>query len=380
MNELILLCAGAAADTTDDTAGVRAGLPVPPLPGLSALLARGRIASDRSLEGDPVAELPEDAWLRERLSIPEPVSVQALECVIHDVPMPCWRLTPCQLHLGMDHAMLIDPGQLRLTADESAALAAAAAPAFEAMGLTLRAPCPEVWFASGPPWSLTACAWTLASGRNISAYEPRGARARDWRRLLTEVQMLWYEHPVNVAREQAGQRPVNALWLDGFASEAPPPGSGLMVSASPVLTGAARAAGWDTRHAPGAAQALAPAPGAAGQPIIIDLPWWRAPRRLGDAPAWQEAWQSFEDWLQAGQAPLARAADQRRLRVVLTGERRLLTLDSAPTSRWRFWQRLDVRSAINGGAPASTTGRASSPRSPLAGARSASSDAPRHRR
>ena len=40
---------------------------------------------------------------------------------------------------------------------------------------------------------------------------------RPWRRLLNEIQMAWYEHPVNEARAQRGLPPVNALWLYGGA-------------------------------------------------------------------------------------------------------------------------------------------------------------------
>ena len=56
MNELILLCAGAAADTDPDARG---GMDPPRSAGLDAWLARGGVIRDDSLSGTPLAELPE---------------------------------------------------------------------------------------------------------------------------------------------------------------------------------------------------------------------------------------------------------------------------------------------------------------------------------
>ncbi len=36
-----------------------------------------------------------------------------------------------------------------------------------------------------------------------------------WRRLLNEIQMTLFEHPVNQQRETAGLLPVNAVWFSG---------------------------------------------------------------------------------------------------------------------------------------------------------------------
>jgi hypothetical protein len=47
---------------------------------------------------------------------------------------------------------------------------------------------------------------------------PKGRDAAILKRLLTEVQMLLHEHPVNVARAQRGVPAVNALWLHGVGA------------------------------------------------------------------------------------------------------------------------------------------------------------------
>lgn len=348
MNDLIVFCAGAAADNAPDARG---GMEPPRIAHLDARLRRGAVLADTNLTGNPLAELPEDAWLRDFFKVPPADAIQALAGSALDVPMPFWRLTPCHLHLSLDHAVLTDPLQLELTGAESAQLAATVAPSFAAAGLSLTAASPAAWFAGGPAWSLQAYPWTLASGRNISAYQPSGERARDWRRLLTEVQMLWHAHPVNEARSQAGQRPINALWLDGCATEPVPASSGSLITDDPALAGLGRAAGWRVSRfsavaAGTSATPLAELSAAPSGSVIIDAGWWRAPRRLGDVAAWQDAWVQFERWLVEQGPVLDQTARTHRLRVVLTGERRVLDLTATPQSRWRFWDRLDASAVI----------------------------------
>jgi len=348
MNELILLCAGAAGDPPPDDAGL---LP-PPSSALRRLLARGRVRQDTRIAGDPQPELPEDAWLRARFRVPPAVCLEALAGARYGLVPPWWSLTPCHLHLGLDHAMLVDPGQLALAADEADALARAVAPLFEAAGLALRWPQPESWFVLGAPWRLQTWPWTLASGRNVIAWQPAGDDGRAWRRLLTEVQMSWHEHPVNQARAARGQRVVNALWLNGFVPQLPPrdtaQAAATVVTARPALAGLATAAGWTVRE--GRWTGTLPAPTDTGT-VLIDVDAWRVARRLGDRDAWLRAWAEVEAWLaQPGfGAILARGGG--RLRVVTSAERRLVEIETPGIPAWRFWQRLDPTIVIGGGRP-----------------------------
>lgn len=338
MNPITLLCAGAAPDA--DPAGA---LRLPAGSALQRLLAGGRIVQDRQLPGDPLPELPEDDWLRAEFGVPAGSAIQAFTGAGLGLTPPWWGLRPCHLHLGIDHALLTDPAQLPLDPAESAELAHSAAPAFEAAGLALQAPRPEAWFALGAPWALQAWPWTLASGRHVIAYQPAGPAARAWRRLLTEVQMGWHEHPVNQAREQAGKRPVNALWLDGFvAAPLAARSRGLLITRCPALTGLGVAAGWQVCSHD---QPL-PDWGSHAGPVLVDLDAWRAPRRLGDTQAWAQAWTQADAWLDGPRWRTLRAAAPGTVRVVLTGERRRLTLAADPGWRWRWWRRFDALAAL----------------------------------
>ncbi|NBU58909.1 MAG: hypothetical protein EBS23_03880 [Betaproteobacteria bacterium] len=66
--------------------------------------------------------------------------------------------------------------------------------------------------------------WRIA-GRPLDDHLPQGPRGAEWRRWLTEAQMVLHEHPLNATREARGLRPLNALWLAGGEAAAPAPGA-----------------------------------------------------------------------------------------------------------------------------------------------------------
>ena len=125
---------------------------------------------------------------------------------------PVWLAELAHLALGADQAMLADPDQMDLRAEESAALYDTVRPLFDGTG-----------FAAEP---LDARRWRLrlpeglaghrqpAGRRRLNDWWKQDAETRPWRRLLNEIQMAWHDHPVNEARAR-GVAPVNALWLCG---------------------------------------------------------------------------------------------------------------------------------------------------------------------
>lgn len=52
-------------------------------------------------------------------------------------------------------------------------------------------------------------------GHNIHEYLPKGMAHHRWHHLFTELQMLLYQHPVNVARRSQRQLEINSLWFWG---------------------------------------------------------------------------------------------------------------------------------------------------------------------
>lgn len=53
------------------------------------------------------------------------------------------------------------------------------------------------------------------AGRNVQSYLPTGQNALRWHKVFNEVQMLFFEHAVNQAREARGDLPINSIWLWG---------------------------------------------------------------------------------------------------------------------------------------------------------------------
>jgi hypothetical protein len=131
---------------------------------------------------------------------------------------------------GADYVMSADPVELAadrddvvllrrvddLAAGDAAALAAMLDAHFASDGLRFETPRADAWFvrcASEPAIDTTPL--DVARGRGIFTSLPRGAEARTWTRWQNEIQMLLHEHPVNLAREAAGQSPVSAIWFWG---------------------------------------------------------------------------------------------------------------------------------------------------------------------
>jgi hypothetical protein len=125
---------------------------------------------------------------------------------------------PVHVRIAHDHLVLIDPASLDLSDDDAATLLALARPLIEELGVRIEAPQPSRWYLSSDEFSTLAGASPLrASGRNIEIWLPHeahsGERSRAWMKLQNEVQMAWFEHPVNEAREARGLPAVNSIWF-----------------------------------------------------------------------------------------------------------------------------------------------------------------------
>jgi hypothetical protein len=103
-----------------------------------------------------------------------------------------------------------------LTGDESDSVLSAIAPFFEQDGLALHRLEPGRWLAQGEVFTnLRTASPDRVQGRNLEPWMPGTAEAGSLIRLVSEMQMLLYTHPVNDARETRGVLPANALWFSG---------------------------------------------------------------------------------------------------------------------------------------------------------------------
>lgn len=144
---------------------------------------------------------------------------------------PLWAEHPPQDHAAIwlaelvhvspsrDGAALLPASELAITPEQSVALFESAQSLFIDSGFTLHACSTEHWRLELPADFAPLCASpTLVSISSVNDWWPQDISARPWRRLVNELQMLWFDHPVNQARYQQGLVPINSLWLFGGAS------------------------------------------------------------------------------------------------------------------------------------------------------------------
>ena len=190
----------------------RDSLDLPPTPTLDRLFARA------SRIPDPETVF-ERALLRGFFSEADPPPWAALSCWGDTgVPPagPVLRADPLHLQAGTQHHVHFDQARLDVDAEESAELLASLNTLLQPDGMALEAPTPGRWYLHLPA-AVDLTNQPLSDGLALGTalWAPRGRDATRFKGLLTELQMLLHDHPLNAARERLGQLPVNSLWLWG---------------------------------------------------------------------------------------------------------------------------------------------------------------------
>ncbi len=156
-----------------------------------------------------------------------------------------WQCEPIHIEIGREQLRIGRSTDARLTADETATLAAEADAILREHG-TLHANSDLPWLLRfDQPWSLEAIAMDAARGQSVSACLPVGTDALRWARVLNEIQVRWHQSPVNQARAEQGRPVINGLWLHGggtrdILTQRP---FATVACADPVLRGWGRASG-----------------------------------------------------------------------------------------------------------------------------------------
>ncbi len=315
--------------------------------------------------GDMASHLPDpghEDWLQKAFGLPPGAPIAACSALADTASQVHWRLDPVTLHIGRDHLVLTDPARLALGADDARALAASIAGLFQDEGLTLVAAHPSRWYLQETEPSrglrLKTRSMLAALGRSIDGWQPTGDDARRWRRIVNEVQMSWFRHPVNERRESEGLMPVNSLWIEGPCPDTSAKGPGARIGAQSALQSAAAGRIAARRST------VVSAAGADQASMSVDLsePCIEASMALtiddrlfealcaGDPQRWMQAWQSLDA---AYFGPMSRAQTpwQRGATLVLAGDGlwRELVIDAR--RQWRFWQhRASPDALLSGGA------------------------------
>lgn len=178
------------------------------LPALEKILSR---AQATPLEIDSL-----EAWLCKHFGVEE-MAIAPLTLLADGVPpgSSYWlRADPVSIGMQRDQSVLqADPG---LSAEEAAQLCASLNAHFAADGLRFYAPHPQRWYLQldkVPEIHTYPLAQVVAA--DMHAHLPYGVDALRWHSLYNEIQMLFYAHAVNQAREQRGEPLISAVWLWG---------------------------------------------------------------------------------------------------------------------------------------------------------------------
>jgi hypothetical protein len=318
-------------------------------PALDKLLARATLV-ERVAGEDFQRTLPHERWIARQFgAIPANAADEAPLApymLLADGGTPGddrWAcVEPVHVRIAHDHLVLIDPSALDLTDEDAAKLLVTAKPLIETLGVRVEAPTPYRWYLSGEALGALAGASPLrASGRSIEIWLPHeahsGQRSRMWMKLQNEVQMGWFEHPVNEAREARGLPAVNSIWLhaQGAAQRVRSPFARVL-SDAPATRGLALAAALEPSAPPASFKALPPP--VAGE-TLVELSPFTAPFIAQDWAAWQAALDALErDWF----APALEALDAGRLgafALTLAGDTGSVTLTATRGDLRKFWRR-----------------------------------------
>jgi len=261
------------------------------LPALELLLARGRAAGavPQALE----------RWLIEAFGDEDaPLAAGALTVLAEDGEPgeDEWlRADPVHLQLGREGPALVPSAAFDVSREEAEAICEALNGHF-AGAATFYPLAPGRWCARLAEELVVATESPLQlTGEDVNRRLAAQPAARRWHAMLTEIQMVLHQHPVNAERERRGAPALNSLWLWG-AGRVPREAAGPWQSVSadePLALGLARLAGMARRALPATAEEwLARAPGDGRHLFVLDA--LRAAHALDDAEAYAARLRTLE--------------------------------------------------------------------------------------
>ena len=131
---------------------------------------------------------------------------------------PVWLVELVHVSPSRDGAALLPASELQISLEHSVALFESVQDLFSEAGFHLTPSSTHHWRITLPDGYMPrCCSPALVSITSVNDWWPQDMASRPWRRLVNEVQMLWFEHPVNQARYKQGLIPINSLWLFGGA-------------------------------------------------------------------------------------------------------------------------------------------------------------------
>ena len=308
---------------------------------LQTFLARSR--------RQPVAPAGTDAWLCQAFEVEKqqdwPVAPLTLAFDGGDPGRSYWlRADPVHLQAHRDQLLLADSSTFGITQPEADQYVSALNRHFAQDGLQFIAPHPARWYLrlEHRP-EITTSALGEVIGTNVNIHLPAGRDALRWHTIANEIQMLLHQHPLNEAREAAGEMTVNSVWLWGGGTRPAVPGRHFSAVWSDEALACALAVNADSRTAslptdPGHwLRSLESSPSANAHHLIM-LGQLAGAAQYGDITRWREEVCALNrNWF----GPLLTALRRRhvsRVALLVPGTRSCERFEFSPADLLRFWR------------------------------------------
>jgi len=163
--------------------------------------------------------LPYEKFLLGKQNASAPLELQSHGVTV-DQNAPIARIEPIHIHAARDHLVLTSTQILDIKASEADTLFESVKDIFAEMSSITHRSKPHKWFIeSSALQTLSTVSTAQAEGRNIDHWMPSDTSiegvARQWRKWQNEIQMIWFNHPVNEARQAEGMLSINSVWISG---------------------------------------------------------------------------------------------------------------------------------------------------------------------
>jgi hypothetical protein len=276
-------------------------------------------------------------------------TLEAMLCAVFGVQAVApVRAAADGLGAGGHYCLCADPVSLRPTSsqvlllpdvmptqEEAAALCSSLNEHFVGMGLHFSAPHPLRWYVQmdAEPQMTTTPLRQVAWG-DVKLHMPQGADALRWQSIATEAQMLLHAHPLNQARAERGELPVNSLWFwgGGWAKPLTPAFDAVGGDCS-LVGGFARAAGTQSVDT-----LLAMLEGQYENGLWVCTMPGEALQR-GDLYAWREAVQQVEQQFAQPLLKALQAGRLQRLTLNVMQQDALHRIELTRAAAWKLWRR-----------------------------------------
>lgn len=252
----------------------------------------------------------------------------------------CWFCAdPVHLHFHQERIVLADAGAFRITEKEAGQLIDTLNATFGKEACFF-APDPKRWYVRLPSTvDHPAAPISALAGRRLdSTLDHTRYPLNPW---LNEIQMVLHSHPINQAREQAGEPSINSLWLWGGGGSS---ARQALIATAPtrVFANTPLARGL-ARHMPEEAEnGLSPLPercpkhfSSSHTLAVLDQ---CLPHVLyEDRAAWRQALSTLDqNWFAPAQKALGKTVDRITLIAPTVYGTLHFTVDAA--DRWKFWK------------------------------------------